>query len=499
MRPSLTSRGAPVVLASLAALLTTSCGGDHPLDPGPHTPGIQLISGGNVTDTINTTLRDPLVVHVVDREGKPAAGVTVRFTGVETKWGNFPESSVFFPDDTGRVWPVAVAKTNRLGYATTGVVFGYVAGPAGVVVSVPELGWRDTVRYTITPGEPVDIVVWPADSATYAGSGYTIHGSTVDRIGNHRPEPVTFARSTGPVKIDAKTGAMVADAGATGRASVTAWWGTHGRVAMISVVPRGTLAVQSYYAGNGGPLGLVVVDLDGSNYRRIAPGDDNEQAPHGLDWSPDGSSILTAPDTRLVTVTPTGEQRTLLEMNGIIREPRWSKDGQWIYFAYNGYGSEPMGLYRVSADGKTVEQYGAPGLKRDPSPSPDGQAVAYQDFNNCYVSDPCTRIVDLATNTDRTILGRSYLVVGTRPAWSPVSDQIAVAVSPTIQVMRPDGTTERTFAGTFREVRWMDWSPDGRWIVVSGGGMPVVLLDTTTGDVLPLAFLLSHGEATWRP
>ena len=425
--------------------------------------------------------------------------MTVRFTGIQTMWGNFPESSVFFPADSGRVWPAAVAQTNRLGYASAAIMLGYVAGAAGVVVSVPELGLRDTVRYTIKPGEPVDVVVWPADSATYAGSGYTIHGSAVDRVGNHRPEPVTFARYSGPVKVDAKTGAMTADAGATGRAAVTVSSGTLGRVAMISVVPRGTLAVQSYYAGNGGPLGLVVVDLDGSNYRRIAPGDDNEQSPHGLDWSPDGSTILTAPDTRLVTVTPTGQQQTLLEMNGIIREPRWSNDGQWVYFAYNGYGSEPMGLYRVSADGRTMEQYGAPGLKRDPSPSPDGQAVAYQDFSNCYISNPCTRIVDLPTNTDRTIMGNGYLVVGTRPAWSPVRDQIAVAVGSTVEVLRPDGTADRIFAGTYREVRWMDWSPDGRWIVVSGGGMPVTLLDTSNGDELPLAFLLSHGEATWRP
>ena len=63
MRPSLAPRGAPVTLAAAVLLIAASaasCDGNHPLDPGPHTPGIQVVSGGNVTDTINATLHQRL-------------------------------------------------------------------------------------------------------------------------------------------------------------------------------------------------------------------------------------------------------------------------------------------------------------------------------------------------------------------------------------------------------------------------------------------------------
>ena len=44
------------------------------------------------------------------------------------------------------------------------VTLGPVAGSAGVVVTVPELGLTDTALYTIRPGNAVRVVSEPADT-----------------------------------------------------------------------------------------------------------------------------------------------------------------------------------------------------------------------------------------------------------------------------------------------------------------------------------------------
>jgi hypothetical protein len=44
----------------------------------------------------------------------------------------------------------------------------------------------------------------------------------------------------------------------------------------------------------------------------------------------------------------------------------------------------------------------------------------------------------------------------------------------------------------------MDWSSDGRWLLVSTIMGPVILFDTTNGMRLPLATFVPYGATAWR-
>ena len=65
-------------------------------------------------------------------------------------------------------------------------------------------------------------------------------------------------------------------------------------------------------------------------------------------------------------------------------------------------------------------------------------------------------------------------------------------------MIRSDGSGDRTLADDIHAVTWMDWSPDGRWLVVAGSG-PVLLIDVHTGMRLPIPQLDAFGPTAWRP
>jgi hypothetical protein len=48
-------------------------------------------------------------------------------------------------------------------------------------------------------------------------------------------------------------------------------------------------------------------------------------------------------------------------------------------------------------------------------------------------------------------------------------------------------------------IGWMEWSPDGKWLIVSPDAGPVTLFDIQTGARLPVPTLATYVATAWRP
>jgi DNA-binding SARP family transcriptional activator/tRNA A-37 threonylcarbamoyl transferase component Bud32 len=157
-------------------------------------------------------------------------------------------------------------------------------------------------------------------------------------------------------------------------------------------------------------------------------------------------------------------------------QPVWSPDGTKIAFAAKS--NDGYDLYVMDADGANVRRLtNDPGDELDPAWSPDGTEIAYQQGPACCASGPTSlSVLSLADGTAKVLVARPSDVG--RPAWSPDGSRIAFrtlshtyegAPRVTIYVVRPDGSGltalahERTVPDTAPA-----WTPDGRRIVFWG-------------------------------
>ena len=107
------------------------------------------------------------------------------------------------------------------------------------------------------------------------------------------------------------------------------------------------------------------------------------------------------------------------------------------------------------------------------------------------------RVLDLTTNQDRVYGTQDFLARGSQVSWSPTEDLIAYSSGSQVFLVRSNGTGSSLLADNADFVRWMDWSPDGRWLVVAEAG--VTLFNVQTGLRLPLGQFRAYGPTVWRP
>ena len=275
--------------------------------------------------------------------------------------------------------------------------------------------------------------------------------------------------------------------------------------------PAGVIAVEK-----GGEI--VLVDADGFGVEDLTA--DAETDPNfSPDWSSDGSMIVFAGagrDYDLYVMNADGtDVRQLTDEIGDELQPAWSPDGQRIAFAFDdlGGGTEfRSGVVVVNTDGtgwtelvmlegKSVYQ---------PVWSPDGDRIAFSAFDagghELYVMD--------ADGTDLAdVHEQSRGVIRAPMAWTPDGRRIVFwgegPRGETLLSMRPDGTEVRGFVGELPPGDGglsIDWSPDGRWVVIAGlrevrfqtGSSSKVYLMRADGSMI---FTISSlgSEATWRP
>jgi hypothetical protein len=492
---------AAAVIASTAPL---ACG-DSPatVEPRPTTPGLHLYAGATGSDTIGATISTPLKVQVNDSAGRPAANRRVNYMGlpgpVSNRYGTPDVNAVTVsPDGSPGFYRIVGDTTDANGTVVVRIRLGLTAGSVRVAIAVPDFGYADTATYTVLPGGAAGAVVGPADTVAYVGHSYTLRGSAVDRGLNVRAsDPVTYSIVSGPATVNQTTGAVMATG--IGRVMLQAKSGTFTATASVSVVPVVEVsASQTFAASIPAVYETVRVQLDGSSRQPLAPWTADRSLPPAA-WSPDGQSFAMTSGDSLFTASAGGAQHLVIAMNGpLTLGAGFSPDGSWIYFGCACTGTAGPGLYRVRPDGSELTHLGAAGANYVPSPSPDGVSLAYLNTAECGVDD-CVRVLDLATQTDRTFGGSNDLARATVAAWSPTSDVIAYALNATgLALIRSDGTGEVQLDASLHYVEWISWSPDGNWLIVSNADLPQ-LIDVRSGARLPLPTLIGYKSVVWRP
>jgi WD40 repeat protein len=121
-----------------------------------------------------------------------------------------------------------------------------------------------------------------------------------------------------------------------------------------------------------------------------------------------------------------------------------------------------------------------------PTVSPDGQSVAIED------SIGGVRIVDVATKTARTT---GFACAS--PRYSPDGTSFA-CVSPTeLSITRTDGPMQKSVASLAPypisdPLSGVDWTPDGKWLVVAVANGTARLFEISSGAVIDLTDVLGR-------
>ena len=483
-------------------LLAAACGGGDSGDngttgpPGSASPGLSLVAGTNLTDTIMARPAQGLVVEVRDAGGQALPNTVVRFESVlSTVPGRTFEPTILVATQTSPNFNTfAAVTTDERGRAIAVLRFGTIAGTMKIAVSVPDLGASDTARYTVLPGNAALIAFTVRDTIVRTGGTYSLGASAADRFGNRRPnDPLTFA--AGPSVAAVNAGGVVT-AGEPGRGYVVATSGVAKDTARVSVVPQGSLVVAS---ARSGILRVATIDLDGTNYREIAAGIGNELYPK---WDRQGTKIIFQSGfsgaARLYTVVPGAASQPLIsDASGLALNVfgRFSSDGNTVYFTGRA-ATDPSyaaNLYRVRLGASTAEHLG-PGITGQdygwyPDPSPDEKRVVFHSGTTIKLMDLATRQV-----TD-------FGVQGSMPHFSPDGTRIAyVSPSGSFGIMNADGSGQRT-VGASRFYSWSaghDWSPDGRWLVVRSSSL-LELVNAQSGEVMMLPYSADFYQPAFHP
>jgi hypothetical protein len=476
-------------------LVSTSCVDSS--GPGGGRPGLTLVSGYNLTDTIEAKPVKALVVEVRDDRGAIVPqGTVVRFSPVVSDFN----SEMLVGSLTSTSFNIfAAAETDGAGRAAVLVQMGTVAGPARIAISVPTVGVEDTARYTVLPGQPSAILIAPLDTAMYVGGSYTIRGGVVDRWGNARTDPVAYTATPG-VSVSSS---RVVSASTIGRYAVTGTAGGLSATGRFSVVPQGTVAAL-VYRDDG--FHIVTFNLDGSGFHDVVRVVDAGIGPRPR-WIPGTNTIIYTEYfgglQQLRTVDANGKVSPFFSSPPVTMmhqaEPSPSANAPVLYFsAYDSrcYGASAYCLFRSGIDGTNPELLGDRIAVADenphPSASPDGSKVAF------VMRGPQIKVFDYTTRTVST-----WSVAGNYPAWSPDGTQIAYE-DPSggpLHLINPDGTSQRVItsdSGYYSDSR-VAWSPDSKWLIgqnFANGSLDVI--EVATGKVLPIMSGVGYGSVSWR-
>lgn len=465
-------------IACVSTLLLAACGGDTTAPKQPHAP-LAIVDGANITDTIQARPIQALVVEVHDADGAPARGVVVRFEAQQASdslhrgyWSMWvaPLTANSFSNFTTDV-------TDSSGRAKALTQFGIAAGPAAIVVKVPELGLEDTATYTAMPGNAARLAIQVRDTAMYAAGQYTIGAASTDRWANPRPgDAITYTAASGNVSV---SGAGVVTGTSEGRAAIAVKTGTVVDTAYVSVVPHGTIVyVQA------SPHGVAVVNLDGTGHKFLHAVSDWSIFPQ---WSFDGKSIIMyegdpGSNARLTLTGLDSTSRTVLQIphDSLVGMawPRFAPDGS-IFFGGVTSGVGQI-VWHVQADGSGLAEIaGSHGnySYQHPVVSPDGRTLL---FDNAQSTNGLMTL-DLATGATTSIGS------GTWPTYSPDGSRIAYVSNYTVMVADANGANARAITTPgIQDNTAPSWSADGQWVFVPGS--PSRLVRVSDGNTMPLPF-----------
>lgn len=458
---------------------------------GQHAP-LSILAGSGVTDTVYARLAQALIVEVRDAAGRPISHVVVRFTAIPGTSPYYYPPALLASLTSNNFGTFVADSTDDRGQAAALVQLGATAGPAKILIEVPELALQDTARYTVLPGAAANIAISVRDTTVTPGAQYSLSAAAADRFGNKRPnDKITFTARSPVVTVDAAGNVTAVQ---EGRSSILVQTGNATDSAQVSVVPLHGLVVW-----NGGSL--FTVNTDGTQLKPLTTSPDRSLFPQ---WSPDGARVMIyeadpSYNARISFVDMSGARTLFIGPSATMSSAsygRFTRDGSWIYFTGIAPGDNSWVTYRIKPDGTQLEQMGPTGPEGGslrPDVSPDGKTETFQ-FNNGTLG-----LMDIATHTIKP-LGFNGLF----PRFSPDGTQIAyLAGSQTgviqVYVMKADGTGSRAISPSsvnYQDLSGVDWSSDGKWIL-SASYPEVDLLRVSDGLRLPLR--VNGLQAAWKP
>ena len=178
-------------------------------------------------------------------------------------------------------------------------------------------------------------------------------------------------------------------------------------------------------------------------------------------------------------------------------ETDWAPDGTKI--AYSGLaGTDGKAIYTIDPDGSNRRRITTRVYANNPSFSPDGTRIAYDDYTHLYTAD--------ADGTNER-----QLAVGADPSWSPDGRFIAYASNPTLTGRNEEillyelatGFITNLTGSPARDLQ-ADWSPDGTKLVfisdrARGAGFSLYTINRDGGGVRPLTDTEADYEPSWSP
>jgi len=486
---------------AVGLLLAVGCSDSN----GPH-QGLNIVSGDNQVDTVNSYLSIPLTIQVLNSDHQPNPQHPVRF---------------------GSNGIVLISPISDPGFLTNGISETTDAnGEAAVLLRFKQYAGRDFVQvtdqtsnqflrayYTVLPGAPALVHADPSDTTLYVGGIEAFRPFVTDAYGNRLGVSPTYQyQSLNNALAISAPGKVMGVAFGRGSVVVSALGFTD--TVWASVVPQGRLVVQ----GNN----IIRTNLDGSAFDTIPS---PTYGGRSLDWSAVNGTLVydvSASDGRdLISLDMTGHAHPVVTDPLMRNEfyPRYTRDGSYIYFTGVDSLSNCWGVWRVYPDGMSLEHVvadtvdcgpyvyqGGPTPSYASSPSPDGTRIVYVGGRNIPYLGGTLRVRTLATGAD-TSLG----VMGQFPRWSPTGEWIAYDSTGMLMLIHPDGTGHQPllYRGDYFNPA-VAWSPDGQWLVFYGfnyygspdkptGFEGLKVVQIATGLKLPLHYAAGLTNPTWQP
>ena len=241
------------------------------------------------------------------------------------------------------------------------------------------------------------------------------------------------------------------------------------------------------------------MDADGSNVITVA-GDPAGPEFDGA-WSPDGQWVVYRDSTRgineddeIAVVRADGSERRVIS-NDPANDwgPDWSPDGSTIAFNSDRDGGQLRG-FLVAPDGTNLRPMGIDAWVEYPSFSPDGAKVAYMGHEGSnyeiYVADIATGAVEKLTDSPGQDGWPSWSPDGSTIAFTSVRDDCRYAAREDacwqtdsddehrdVWLIDPDGSNLRR--ATPESGQFVAWSPDSRYLLISGRALYVIRPDGT--------------------
>jgi Tol biopolymer transport system component len=234
--------------------------------------------------------------------------------------------------------------------------------------------------------------------------------------------------------------------------ATAAFPGANGLIAAeLGFVPDGCEAV-------GGFGWIVTMRSDGSAFRRLTncegrPRSANVSSP---DWSPDGRQMLFASPRGVVVMAADGSRRRVVtppaQHGEVISDPSFAPDGRRFVYERNGSGGSVIWRGRTDGGGRRRLVRGS-----TPRWSPDGRTIAY------ITGGGDMRL--LAARTGKLIRRLGYGPLPGGLDWSPDGRHLVLG-GPNLRIVRADGESYRSLDVFDARAGDAVFSPDGRRIAL---------------------------------